>query len=167
MVETLLLKEGIKSGPVPVAILAKSLGAEVHYQSAKDDLSGFLLRDRETKHAIIGVNANHAPTRKNFTAAHELGHFMLHDFDDVHVDRHSKVWLRDQTSSQGISIEEMEANLFAAELLMPAKFLEKDIERHRTLDLTDENVISELADTYKVSPQAMAIRLSYLGYIHH
>ena len=155
VVEQLLKEHRIRSAPVPVAEIAKSLGAEVHYEPAEDDLSGFLYRDRKHKRSVIGVNAQHHPNRQNFTAAHELGHFLLHDFDDVHVDRQFKVWLRSAASSQGTDIEEKEANLFAAEFLMPARFLEKDVEEIGEFDLLDERVIQRLADEYGVSAQAM------------
>jgi Zn-dependent peptidase ImmA (M78 family) len=145
--------------------IADALGAKVKLEPAEDDLSGFLYRDRKKKITIIGVNADHHPNRRNFTAAHELGHFLLHDFDDVHVDRRFKVWLRSETSSQGTDDEEKEANLFAAELLMPARFIAKDIERIGTFDLLDEAVIQEMAERYGVSSQAMTFRLAYLGFV--
>lgn len=164
LVDRLLTEHHIRTAPVPVAELAKALGAEVQYEPADDDLSGFLYRDRGRKTAVIGVNAHQHPNRQNFTAAHELGHFLLHDFDTVHVDRQFKVWLRSETSSQGTDDEEKEANLFAAELLMPAKFLEIDISSIGTFDLFNEEIIQSLAVRYGVSTQAMTFRLGYLGY---
>lgn len=165
LVERLLAEHHIRSAPVGVADLAKSMGVEVQETPAEDDLSGFLYRDRNSNSAIIGVNADHHPNRRNFTAAHELGHYLLHDFDDVHVDRDFKVWLRSEASSQGTDIEEKEANLFAAELLMPARFLKQDVEEIGTIDIMDEEVLQELAAKYGVSTQAMTFRLAYLGYI--
>ena len=165
IVERLLTEHHIHSAPVPVSRIAKATGAEVHLEPAEDDLSGFLYRDRTRTHAVIGVNANHHPNRRNFTAAHELGHFLLHDFDAIHIDRKFKVWLRSETSSQGTDPEEMEANLFAAELLMPARFLMKDIKEIGSFDASDADSINELAERYGVSSQAMTIRLGYLGYI--
>jgi len=165
LVDNLLSEHNVRSAPVPVADIAKALGVQVQYQAAEDDLSGFLYRDRNRQLAIIGVNAEHHPNRRNFTAAHELGHFLLHEFDDVHVDRRFKVWLRNETSSQGTDDEEKEANLFAAELLMPARFLECDVEEIGTFDALDERVLETLAEQYGVSTQAMTFRLAYLGYI--
>lgn len=165
LVEQLLREHHIRSAPVPVEQVAKALGAEVRFEPAEDDLSGFLYRDRKLKRAVIGVNADHHRNRQHFTAAHELGHFLLHDFKDIHVDRQFKVWLRSEASSQGTNIEEKEANLFAAEFLMPAQFLERDIEKIGVFDLLDERIIARLADEYGVSAQAMTFRLSYLGYI--
>jgi Zn-dependent peptidase ImmA (M78 family) len=145
--------------------IAATLGIEVQYEPAEADLSGFLYRNRKRKTAIIGVNAIHHSNRQHFTVAHELGHFLLHDFDDVHVDRQFKVWLRNEESSQGVDVEEKEANLFAAELLMPASFLQEDVKQIGVVDLDDERALAKLARRYGVSTQAMTFRLAYLGYV--
>jgi Zn-dependent peptidase ImmA (M78 family) len=163
LAEKLLVNNGVRSAPVPLEKIAASLRVKVQKTAAEDDLSGFLYRDRKKKTAIIGVNASQHENRQNFTVAHELGHFLLHDFDDVHVDRQFKVWLRSDTSSQGTNFEEREANLFAAELLMPARFLERDVEEVGAFDVVTEDAIKTLADKYSVSPQAMTFRLAYLG----
>lgn len=75
--------------------------------------------------------------------------------------------LRDDTSSQGVEDAEKEANLFAAEILMPGKFLRDDLAAHSTIDLYDEDLIPELARKYGVSVQALTFRLQYLGYIEN
>ena len=137
LVESLLAQHGVRSVPVPVTKIANALGVRVQQERAEKDLSGFLYRDRKRKLAVIGVNANHNSKRQLFTTAHELGHFLLHDFDDLHVDRQLKVWLRSELSSQGTNVEEKEANLFAAELLMPVRYLEGDVEQIGTIDLGD------------------------------
>jgi Zn-dependent peptidase ImmA (M78 family) len=72
--------------------------------------------------------------------------------------------LRNQASSEGTDDEEKEANLFAAELLMPAKFIERDILEIGTFDIFNESGIEDLAARYGVSIQAMTFRLAYLGY---
>jgi Zn-dependent peptidase ImmA (M78 family) len=89
----------------------------------------------------------------------------LHDQEGVHIDRRFQVKLRNKTSSEGTNIEEQEANLFAAELLMPESFLEEDIQSIDVVDLEDEEVIANLARRYQVSTQAMTVRLTYLRYI--
>jgi Zn-dependent peptidase ImmA (M78 family) len=75
------------------------------------------------------------------------------------------VKLRGEASSKGVDTEEIESNLFAAELLMPARFLQKDLEKIASLDLNDEDVVTKLANNYGVSTQAMMFRLANLGYI--
>jgi Zn-dependent peptidase ImmA (M78 family) len=158
--------------PVNVQKVAEKLGIVVKFENVDDDLSGFLFRDSDSGHTIIGVNKSHHRNRQNFTIAHELGHFLLHEAERVHLDSRKSGYalqLRSPESATGENINEREANLFAAELLMPAKFLEKDL-RSRTLDLLgdkDEDALKELAKRYKVSVQALTIRLDNLGYINH
>jgi Zn-dependent peptidase ImmA (M78 family) len=166
VVEQLLKTNRIESAPVPVEKLARSLGIKVQREPTDDDLSGFLFRDTNRKSAVIGVNANHHSNRQNFTIGHEIGHFLLHEGDKVHIDRGFRIKLRSEASSKGEDIEEMESNLFAAELLMPESFLQIDLEKINQLDFDNEDVIKELAHKYGVSSQAMIFRLANLGYIN-
>lgn len=163
--ESLLKRFNVKQAPVPVEKIAKGMGAIVQRVPADDSLSGFIYHEKASQTTVIGVNAGHAATRQHFTISHELGHFVLHNIEDVHVDRGFSVRLRSAASSEGKNIEEKEANLFAAELLMPARFLEKDIQAIDTVELNDESTIAELASKYGVSMQAMMFRLAYLNYI--
>jgi Zn-dependent peptidase ImmA (M78 family) len=58
-------------------------------------------------------------------------------------------------------IEEIEANFFAASLLMPRRFLDKD-PRTLTIEIEDAKAVQELARAYTVSTQAMSVRLMNL-----
>ncbi|MBH8567151.1 ImmA/IrrE family metallo-endopeptidase [Nostoc sp. CENA67] len=168
VVERLIKDQCIQAAPIFVEELARALGVEVQYQPADDKLSGFLIRDFKNHCAVIGVNSSHHKNRQRFTIAHELGHFLLHEGEKVHVDRIDysfQVKLRNEDSSKGINLEEKEANYFAAELLMPASFLKKDLTNMEMLDLLDEEGLKKLADSYRVSTQALTFRLAYLGYI--
>ncbi len=62
-------------------------------------------------------------------------------------------------------LEGMEANLFAAELLIPVHFAQEDLKRLGALDLLHDEKVAQLAKLYQVSNQAMAVRLSHLGYL--
>lgn len=150
-----------KGPPVPVEDIAKRKGVIINRGNVDAKVSGFLYRNVARGQAVIGVNGSQHPNRQRFTIAHELGHLLLHAGDDVHVDKH-----RDDESAKGTNLEEIESNLFAAELLMPAQFLRHDIDRIGTVHLLDEEKVSRLAKLYKVSSQAMAVRLSHLGYFH-
>jgi len=168
IVERLLLANRVSCAPVDVEKLARSLGADVQYEPADENLSGFILRNRKTRRAVIGVNSTHHPNRQRFTIAHEVGHFLLHDQDDIHVDGNDcglLVRRRNEESSKGEDDFEKEANLFAAELLMPATLLEQDLVELEDANLMDEEVLGPLADKYQVSTQALTFRLAYLGYL--
>jgi len=141
--------------------------ASVQAIALDDDISGALLPVSETKWLIL-VNKNHPPTRQRFSVAHELGHLYLHQYRVAHADRTLK--LRDAQSSQGSVLEEIEANHFAAELLMPRELLLAALEGH-VIEYEPENsigvssfnkLVKDLAKRFKVSEQALTIRLSSL-----
>lgn len=163
MVETLLAENGITEAPVPVSQIAKAQGARIFVDSLEGDLSGFLYRDKAQ--VVIGVNTHHHPNRQKFTIAHELGHLLLHDQEQLHVDRVFRVRLRNDVSSQGTDEAEREANFFAASVLMPKDFLETDLANEQYVDLLDEGFLQRLARKYGVSTQALLNRLKNLGYI--
>ena len=169
LVERLLAAQGVSSAPVPVEKLAEACGATIKRQPAEDSLSGFLLRDRAGTLAVIGVNSTHHANRQRFTVAHELGHLLLHPPEAVHVDREEQAFdlkLRSRESSDGTDPEEIESNMFAAELLMPTSFIQNDFHKYRGLDLMDpktEQVLEELASRYEVSTQALTYRVVKLG----
>jgi len=61
-----------------------------------------------------------------FTIAHEIGHFILHHGEsDLFIDT-TYVAFRDSESTKGENRAEIQANQFAAALLMPALFIEQE-----------------------------------------
>ena len=87
------------------------------------------------------------------------------DDQTVHVDRKFEVKFRDDLSSQGVDTEEREANHFAAALLMPQHFIERDLAVAGGMDLVDDDFLRGLARQYDVSAQAMLFRLANLGFV--
>ncbi len=162
MVERLIEHHKLHTLPIQIEKLAKNCNLEIHKDNVEDKVSGFLYREVRNKSAILGVNANHSETRQRFTIAHELGHFFLHAGDPVFVDQ-AFVMMRDTASSEGEKLEEREANLFAAELLMPAKLITKEVEGMDDIDIVEDGKIERLAKKFGVSIQAMSFRLANLG----
>lgn len=155
-------------GAVDPRTIAESLGIAIRFFSFDDNLSGFMLM--EDDNALIGVNENDGRRRQRYTIAHELGHYFLHDRSEPFLDpttARAQVIPRDNVSSQGIDTREIEANLFAAELLMPEDRLRIEVEKLGGLDIMDDNdsEIKKLADQFDVSVRAMTIRLERLGYL--
>jgi len=98
--------------------------------------------------------------------AHELGHFILHKREGIHVDEDDFfIRFRDERSTLGTDPEEREANAFAAELLMPRALIESDVGKRRGLSFLDEGELRELAKCYGVSLQACMLRLVNLRLI--
>jgi Zn-dependent peptidase ImmA (M78 family) len=157
-----LLRIGrVKRPPVPVERLVATAGATLRHEPFAGELSGTVYR-RPDGNAVIGVNSLHSPARKRFTIAHELGHLFLHKDEELHVDEQSPIGLRTAISSKAIDPNEIEANQFAAELLMPQEFLITDLES-LPANLEADAAIDLLAKRYEVSTEAMTIRLSKLG----
>ena len=152
-----------KNAPILVDQIAEKLGIQIVYEPLDGDLSGVLYRDNND--VIIGVNSYHSTNRQRFTIAHEIGHFVLHDGNKMHVDREFRLNFRDIISSLAISREEIEANTFAAALLMPEHLIFKAVTSKEDdgIDIeNDSKEIAELADQFKVSQQALLIRLGKL-----
>ena len=138
---------GLVEPPVPVEKIAERLGFAVLRFPFPDTTSGLTYIDQGIK--SIGVNSNHAETRQRFSTAHELGHY-LHGHEDydhgkTHIDDRP-TWLDPQNHL------EVEADEFAAELLMPEHLLRLDL---ATFGLK----VPALAKRYQVSEQAMWIQL--------
>lgn len=147
--------------------IAEEAGIEVRGFSDDRPLSGFLLE--VNGRAVIGFNMKEDPKRRRFTIAHELGHYFLHDRTEAFLDEipgHFLMAARDTRSSEGIDAREVEANLFAAELLMPEARIRKQIDLLVNSGIPDwDAILKELSHSFKVSRTAITIRLVRLGYI--
>lgn len=157
--QSLLAQFGIKQEPVAVEKIAVLLGATVKYGEFDDELSGMVfIKDNVP---VIGVNAKHHPFRQRYTIAHEIGHLTLHRHrieQGIHVDKEYPVLRRDAASATGEVLMEIEANAFAAELLMPEALLEK-YGANAVADIDDEEAVKALAKQFRVSASAMRYRL--------
>jgi len=166
-VKEILDEQGIKSAPVDVVAIAEALGAEVRPEIAADDVSGGLYRIEGSP--VIGVNAAHHPNRQRFTIAHEIGHLVFHDhgeFVDHGYPTESTLeaeprFMRSKLSSRATDVSEIEANRFAASLLMPEHLLIKSA-RDLAIPVRSE-AVEDLARQFKVSQQAMTFRLQNIG----
>lgn len=102
--------------------------------------------------SVIRVNANiRQPGRKRFAIAHELGHLELkHNPGTVTecTERHFLFWYKGQNE------KEVEANVFAAELLMPEELFRARLEK----TLPSIELIESLAADFRTTLTATAIR---------
>ena len=154
----LIEEHGVRAAPVPLDRIIRAAGVIVQYGPFDGELSGMaFIKDGQP---MIGVNSLHASTRQRFTLAHELGHILLHrpvlEASGVHVDKGSL--RRDSLASEGVDDQEIEANNFAAELLMPEPLLAAALGGHN-LDLEDEEAVQALAKKFKVSATALQFRV--------
>jgi Zn-dependent peptidase ImmA (M78 family) len=96
-------------------------------------------------------------TRRRFTIAHEFGHYLLHEGISEHVNYGYRVNFRDQESSLARDVEEIEANFFAASLLMPRSMLDACGAVHA---VDSDVLVRNLAKRFQVSQHAMSLRLA-------
>lgn len=146
--ESILKLANITKAPVDLNKVGESLGFTILPFPFPDKRKGMVLI--ENNHKTIGVNKNHPITAQRYTIAHELGHYLN---GHSHYDNSFN---NDETRFFDPHFQqEKEADLFAAELLMPKDFLIKD--------LTEIGIdIDKLTQKYQVSEQAMWIRLTSL-----
>lgn len=158
----LLAKLNVVNAPVPVERIIKKENIILQYAPLEEDLSGMAyVRDGMR---VIGINALHHPNRQRFSAAHELGHHLLHAPEieqAVHVDKGQRILFRDPVSSQGTDRLEIEANTFASELLMPRELVMREIDA-AGIDIDDLAQIEVLTKKFRVSSSAMSYRLALL-----
>lgn len=97
------------------------------------------------------MNKDDIPTRKKFTIAHELGHY-LNEFENGEIYAH-------RNSSKADYAYESEINSFASELLMPTKILKKFLNEIDAYKKNSDFVASLVSNAFLVSYSAAQIRL--------
>lgn len=157
----LLDQLGCVKPPVHPQKIAELLGALVVDTEMSPTLSGMLVR--EPGRLLVGVNKSHHERRKRFTIAHELGHLRLHKGRALIMDSDVRVNLRDSVSSLATDREEIEANRFAAALLMPEHMVRSEIGCESFS--TARQLVERLSGAFEVSATAMNYRLVNLGVI--
>ncbi len=155
LARNLLKKVGVKEPPTPlrgvITFLQKEYALAVFANSTlRESVSGMLvtvetelLDEQEERYDEIHYNEKHNWHRKRFTIAHEIGHLIFNTSCD-----------KSSLSFDFIKNPvEIEANQFAAELLIPLASLKKDLK-------TPGVKVPELAWKYIVSQEAMGWKIS-------
>jgi len=138
----LLADVGINNPPVLIRDITNHIKKEkdlsIYSWAFGEDTDGIQITEGEK--ATIGYNKAQHPHRQRFTVAHEIGHLLLgHTGKNFILDLNSK------------KPEEIEANQFAAELLMPLEMLKKDLQSKKNA--------KDIAREYNVSEEAVWWRL--------
>lgn len=111
------------AGVPDVHQIASTLGVAVH-ERPLERCEGMLVRIKGTAKGVIAVKASiREGSRKRFTVAHELGHLLLPGHDNCGVCDTGVI----ETWAGDVRDLEREANVFAAELLMPATVLQQQV----------------------------------------
>ena len=150
--------------PVDVFGLVRALGIDLVEKSLSASEAGTIEPIAHDRYRFV-INADHHSTRRRFTAAHQLGHYVFHRnligagvCDDLAYRNapdgphfNAAIGLRQET----------DANRFATTLLMPPMLLDArkaeliDEGPHRTMD----EIAERMACDFQVTTNAMRIRL--------
>ena len=141
--------DGGRLEPVDLTAAAEHLGVTIlSWQPEENSLKGALIRSART----IFVNASLSLPGMRFTAAHELGHFVLGHGGDFYC------------PSPLYAAQERQANRFAAALLMPPSLVKS---WWLKLDgMPPAAKVRTVADRLDVSREALGYRLLTLGLAH-
>jgi Zn-dependent peptidase ImmA (M78 family) len=103
--------------PVDPVRIARELGIDVFEAQLDPQISGTIVKEVGQDPTII-LNRDDSPVRRRFSAAHELGHYVRRADEP---DRYQYVDYRGPLAGEGLNEEEIYANTFAANLLMPER----------------------------------------------
>jgi hypothetical protein len=141
-------------------------------------LDGLLVANASGGYIFVRADADNPISRRRFTAAHELGHYLLHflpslekrcDSDVYFVQSDSKETVQEGAEAGNdkvLSLPELErqANRFAAELLMPESICRAVSEQYaKRFSKAPRLLEHQLARDLIVSETAMSLRLRSLG----
>lgn len=148
------------SGKVDILTLAKSVGLDVFGKHTNDDFNACIEFDDKNNKFYLYVNTNHPINRIRFSIAHELAHFILHENEIRHKKRIDR-----KNGGSLDSAKEKEADVFAAEILMPQEAIEDCLNKYEFTNKTlNESIIVNIASKFKVSLMVAILRLKSLDY---
>ena len=159
--EDILRRHKLYSIPIDPVVLANLEGIKVYNAKfSEDGLSGII--SKRGKDVTMLVSQGDPPYRKRFTIAHELGHHYLHleqdgEYIDNVVDLFRESDVENDNDPLGERFKEVEANQFAAALLMPEELVREAYKNQGTL--------ARLSMVFNVSEEAMGIRLQRLNLV--
>ncbi len=146
-------------------IVAEHQDLKVYFSELDDDVVSGVILLKDDEFSII-INTTKPATRQYFTLGHEFGHYFLHqdklravqgiiDGDET-LDGTNILYRSDEVSPEAKRLE-IEANNFAASLLMPSDLVRRAWEATGTIE--------DCARIFQVSAIAMTVRLTTLGIV--
>ncbi len=157
-----------EGSPVSLGDLATDLSISIVMRELEPGKEGHLGYDYRQQAYFIVVSARSTYGRQRFTIAHELGHFLWHrELLDARLQRCGKTEGEENIDAlierEGFNTEEREANIFAANLLMPKEEIRDLFYELKDGGANSDEIIERLAETFEVSFAAIKERLAYLG----
>jgi hypothetical protein len=157
LVTKILKAEPGLSYPVPIEALATALDIKEIAELETEAFEGGLIILPHRSHGAILVNKAARKGRRRFTIAHELGHFCIPTHKPVKDDKFlcsrddMRLWAASERNTYARM--EVEANKFAALLLMPPPLLRKYMSKFRDPNLSH---VLDIHDDFEVSKDAAA-----------
>lgn len=148
---------GIGDGPISNLRdrLETDVGLRIFYFAMPPKVSGVFAYN-DVLGGCIGINANHPRDRRNWSLAHECGHFLTNRY-------RAEITFLSEKKRQTAS--ERFADTFAENFLMPASGINRrftELHRSNAAGQITLAQLCTLADLYQVSVQALIIRLEKL-----
>lgn len=139
--------------PVDPIAIAQKLGVEVFFVEFPDNsISGVLFKTKDMDVPSILINKEVKPNKQRFTIAHEIGHYIYNVTELGMNDSNSydSVDYRNHNPSEELAKDDVFADAFASELLMPREVIQ-----------AQQNDINyfELANLFSVSIEEMSNRV--------
>lgn len=185
--QRLIAKIGYQGGPVDLARICSMLSLDLTYtQQTILDTDGLpVLGSANFDHKSIQIHSHNNPHRERFTLGHEIGHFYLRHDRYLHSETIAEQdLLITSTTKNAFNYErlEIQANIFASDLLLPAQILDMKIKEcgHRRkfknigygyIYVDDQECnygpynlfLSELSSYFEVSLLAIEMKLRKMG----
>lgn len=156
LVGKILKAEPNLAPPVPIVDLAHQLDIAEIRDLSTDGFEGGLITDEARSGGFILVNRLARGGRRRFTIGHELGHFLMMSHkpppDGFACSRADMRRWTGKEKNSAVRME-VEANEFAALMLMPPPLWHRELAKDRSPDLS---YMVALADLFEVSREAAA-----------
>lgn len=162
-VERILEENNITQPPINVMKIASSMGISLFEANFKDPNVVGIIVDAKEKikpyncQRFIATDVNSYPTRRLFTIAHEIGHFVMH------CSRENDYFERDHYDDELNDFRdevEKTADKFAASLLLPAEMFKQFVLKSSAYEHGNkEQLIKDIQKKFLVSYKTAALRL--------
>lgn len=171
-VKVILAKNGVTKPPINVVKIAASMGIKVFSVEFTDPNVKGAIADFKSpmpqfngEQRIIAVDKKSYATRKIFTIAHEIGHFVMHcgesnDFFERDVYDSDEDMVDEDVRNK----IERDADKFAACLLLPKDMFINFVENSPYYIIRDkQNLVQEICKKFIVAEKAAKKRLKEVG----
>ncbi|WNY69987.1 ImmA/IrrE family metallo-endopeptidase [Borreliella andersonii] len=140
---------------IPVPIIKIAMGEdlkifEINFQDKHKDFSGYIKLNEKS----LYINENMSLENKRFTIAKNLGHYLMHQDQFKNLSKNENYY-NDIQDSQMVT----EANIFAANILVPTTTLKLKLSRYKSKECPQKTIAKE----FQVTENIIYLKLSILN----